>query len=280
MISRDGEWRDFPAIVRKSDGAATYATTDLATLEYRLSEWAPSEIIYVTDSRQTGHFRQVFAAFERWKGASVTKFVHAGFGMILGDDRTPFKTRTGGTVKLRDLLDEAVERSAAIIAEKNPEMSGEKAREIAKIVGIGAVKYADLSQNRATDYVFSWDKMLSLSGNSAVYLLYAHVRTQSVLRRAGEFPKVEISLEENAEIELAKGILRFGEALESALEGYRPHLLCDYLYELAGLLSAFWRDCRILDSELRDSRLRLVEITGETLQTGLGLLGIETVEQM
>jgi arginyl-tRNA synthetase len=282
LISRDGEWKDFPAIVRKSDGASTYATTDLATLEYRLNEWAPNEIVYVTDSRQSGHFKQVFEAFKRWKGDSSAQLVHAGFGMILGEDKTPFKTRSGDTVKLRELLDEAIERSEKIIAEKNPEFDAATVSQIARVVGISAVKYADLSQNRATDYVFSWDKMLSMNGNSAVYLLYAYVRTQSVLRRIGESTDGQISLVEPTEIDLAKQILRFGEAIENSLEDFRPHIMCDYLYELSGKLSAFWRDCNIKDApdEIRASRLALVKLTGDVLKTGFGLLGIETVEQM
>lgn len=288
-INRDGEWTDAPTIVRKRDGAATYATTDLATLEYRLQKWAPDEIIYVTDSRQSQHFRQVFNAFNRWKPADV-ELTHAGFGMILGEDKTPFKTREGGTVKLADLLDEAQERARALAVEVNAEMSADKLDEVGRVLGIGAVKYADLSSNRASDYVFSWDKAVALNGNSAVYLEYAYVRTRSIARRAKEKgvtfdAATSIALNQEAEIELAKTIARFGEAIDAALEDYRPHILCDYLYELAGKFAAFFRDCPIVKEPapapaIQSSRLALTALTGDVLQRGLGLLGIETLDAM
>ncbi len=289
LINRDGEWTDAPTIVRKRDGAATYATTDLATLEYRLQKWAPDTIIYVTDSRQGQHFRQVFQAFNRWKPASAL-LLHAGFGMILGEDKTPFKTREGGTVKLTDLLDEAQELARALAAEVSPEMDAAKLDEVGRVLGIGAVKYADLSSNRASDYVFSWDKAVALNGNSAVYLEYAYVRTRSIARRAADKgvtfgDGTPIQLNEDAELELAKTILRFGEAIDAALEEYRPHLLCDYLYELAGRFAAFYRDCPILKdpspaAEIQASRLALTALAGDVLQRGLGLLGIETLDAM
>ncbi len=289
LINRDGEWTDAPTIVRKSDGAATYATTDLATLEYRLQKWAPDTILYVTDSRQGQHFRQVFQAFNRWK-PSTALLLHAGFGMILGEDKTPFKTREGGTVKLTDLLDEAQERARALAAEVSPEMDAAKLDEVGRVLGIGAVKYADLSSNRASDYVFSWDKAVALNGNSAVYLEYAYVRTRSIARRAAEKgvtfdDNTNIVLNEEAEVELAKTILRFGEAIDGALEEYHPHLLCDYLYELAGKFAAFYRDCPVLKDPapapaIQSSRLALTALTGDVLQRGLSLLGIETLEAM
>ena len=288
-VNRDGEWTDAPTIVRKRDGAATYATTDLATLEYRLQKWAPDEIVYVTDSRQGQHFRQVFNAFNRWKPADV-ELIHAGFGMILGADKTPFKTRDGGTVKLTDLLDEAEQRARALASEVNPEMSADKLDEVGRVLGIGAVKYADLSSNRASDYVFSWDKAVALNGNSAVYLEYAYVRTRSIARRAAEKGvsfdvATAIALNEEAEIELAKTIARFGEAIDATLEEYRPHLLCDHLYELAGKFAAFFRDCPIVKEptpapEIQSSRLALTALTGDVLGRGLGLLGIETLDAM
>ena len=289
LINRDGEWADAPTIVRKSDGAATYATTDLATLEHRLKEWNPDAILYVTDSRQSQHFRQVFQAFNRWKPSSA-RLLHAGFGMILGEDKTPFKTREGGVVKLTDLLDEAEERARNVAREVSPEMAGDRLEEVGRVLGIGAVKYADLSSNRASDYVFSWDKAVALSGNSAVYLEYAYVRTRSIARRALEKgvaldKNAAIVLGEEAEIELAKVLARFGEAIDAALEEFRPHLLCDYLYELAGKFAAFFRDCPILKDpapapEVQQSRLALTQLTGDVLARGLELLGIETVEAM
>ena len=289
FLTNTGEWTDAPTIVRKSDGAATYATTDLATLEYRLQKWAPDEIVYVTDSRQGQHFRQVFNAFNRWKPADV-ELIHAGFGMILGEDKTPFKTREGGTVKLTNLLDEAEERARQLASEVNPAMGADKLDEVGRVLGIGAVKYADLSSNRASDYVFSWDKAVALNGNSAVYLEYAYVRTRSIARRAAEKgvtfdDATEIALNEDAEVELAKTIARFGEAIDAALEDYRPHLLCDYLYDLAGKFAAFFRDCPIVKEPapaplVQSSRLALTALTGDVLGRGLSLLGIETLDAM
>ncbi|HEX8466030.1 MAG TPA: arginine--tRNA ligase [Abditibacterium sp.] len=286
LINRDGEWTDFPAIIRKRDGAATYATTDLATIEHRLNEWAPHEVIYVVDARQQGHFRQVFAAFHRWKPDAKMKFSHVMFGTILGDDGKPLKTRTGENVKLQELLDEAQSRALSIVTEKNSGYDEQTAREIARVVGIGAVKYADLSQNRATDYTFSWDKMLATQGNAAPYLQIAYTRIRSIFRKIeSEGIAVEaapIQLVEPSEIALGKQISRFGEAIDSAILDYRPNVLCDYLYELAGAFAAFYRDCPVSQAEaaVRNSRLELCELTSQVLKKGLNLLGIETLEQM
>ncbi|RYX86258.1 arginine--tRNA ligase [bacterium] len=286
LIFTDGEWRDAPALIRKSDGASLYATTDLATLEYRIKTWQPDEIVYVTDARQAGHFKQFFAAFRRWMPAEKVRLYHVAFGMILGEDRTPLKTREGGTVKLAALLDEAVERSLAIVREKQPDLDEETAQHIAQVVGISAVKYADLSQNRASDYIFSWDKMLAMTGNSAVYMLYAYARPRSIFRKA-QAEGIDVStaaprLTEPGEIELAKVLLRFDEALTGSLRDYRLNILTDYIYELAGAFSAFYRDCRVLDApdDVRASRLALCDLTARTLQQGLQLLGIQTLEQM
>jgi len=286
LMSRDGEWVDFPSLVRKSDGAALYATTDLATLEYRVATWHPDEIVYVTDARQAGHFRQVFAAFRRWMPGETVRLSHVAFGTILGEDRTPLKTRDGSPVKLAALLEEAEARALAVVKEKNPEASAEASATIARVVGVDAVKYADLSQNRASDYVFSWDKMLALSGNSAVYLLYAYARVRSIFRRAAE-RGIDVTMApprvvEPAEVELGKCLLRFEEAIGAARRDYRLNALTDYLYELAGAFSAFNRDCRVLDApdDVRASRLALCDLTARTLQLGLGVLGIETLEQM
>ncbi len=286
LISRDGNWTDFPAIVRKRDGAATYATTDLATLEYRLNELGAHRILYVTGAPQAGHFKQVFAAFARWKPSARFDAQHVAFGSVLGEDKTPLKTRDGAPVKLSALLDEAEVRALEVVREKNPELGEDALQNIARVVGIDAVKYADLSQNRASDYVFSWDKMLALSGNSAVYLLYAYARVRSIFRKADErnvsAAMSAPQLVEPAEIELAKVLLRFDEALSASLNGYRLNLLTDYLYELAGAFSAFFRDCRVLDAadDVRSSRLALCDLTARTLRTGLDLLGIQTLEQM
>ncbi len=286
LISKDGEWVDTPSLIRKSDGAALYATTDLATLEHRVRTWHPDEIVYVTDARQANHFRQVFAAFCRWMPDENVRLSHVAFGMILGEDKTPLKTRDGAPVKLSALLDEAQVRALEVVREKRADLDEAALREIARVVGIGAVKYADLSQNRTSDYVFSWDKMLALSGNSAVYLLFAYARVRSIFRKANERAvSATMSaprLVEPSEIELAKVLLRFDEVLRASLNGYRLNLLTDYLYELAGAFSAFFRDCRVLDApdDVRSSRLALCDLTARTLQTGLGLLGIQTLEQM
>ena len=290
LINRDGQWTDARAIVRKSDGAATYATTDLATLEYRFQKWAPDAILYVVGTPQELHFRQVFGAFARWKGETSARLAHVAFGSVLGEDKKPFKTREGGTVKLADLLDEAEERARNVAREVSPEIGDDKLDEVGRVLGIGAVKYADLSSNRASDYVFSWDKAVALNGNSAVYLEYAYVRTRSIARRAAEKgvtfdDATAIVLNEDAEIELAKTIARFGEAIDAALEEFRPHLLCDYLYELAGRFAAFFRDCPIVKEPapapaIQSSRLALTALTGDVMKRGLGLLGIETLDAM
>lgn len=284
LISRDGEWVDIPAIVRKDDGAYNYSTTDLATLQYRMSEWAPDEILYVTDGRQQLHFRQIFSAFRRWKGNPPVRLAHVWFGSILGDDGKPFKTRSGDTVKLVDLLDEAEERALKAVTEKNPDMEESARREIARAVGLGSIKYSDLLPNRQSDYVFSWDKMLSFQGNTAPYLQYSAVRVRSIFRKLdAEFVMpAELSISEPAEFALGRKLLQFGEVLPQVLDEFRPNLLANYLYELAGLFHSFFEACPVLKSEgaMRESRLALCELTGRTLKTGLGLLGIESPERM
>ena len=297
---KDG-WRPMPALVQKTDGAANYTTTDLATLEYRLREWNPDEIVYVTDGRQQLHFRQLFAIFRRWHPEANVKLAHVWFGSILGDDGKPFKTRSGETIKLADLLDEAVERALKIVTEKNPALPESERREIARIVGIGAVKYADLLPNRQSDYVFSWDKMLSLQGNTAPYLQYSYVRIRSIFRKAEEYRKADTGnrIEEEAEhfpvsgirfpvftapaeIALAKKLCQFGEVLPQVLDDFRPNTLANYLYELASTFHSFFEACPVLKSEaaVRASRLALCDVTARVLKQGLALLGIEAPEKM
>ncbi len=281
-----------PALIRKSDGGFNYTTTDLATLEHRLKTWQPDEIIYVTDGRQQLHFQQLFAAFSKWQSAirnpqsALPKLAHVWFGSILGEDGKPFKTRSGETVKLSDLLDEAEERAFKIVSEKNPELPEAHRREIARVVGLGAVKYADLLPNRQSDYVFSWDKMLALNGNTAPYLLYAYARIRSIFRKA-ETSNIEhrtsnIELKAPEEIALAKHLLNFGLTLEAVAEEYRPNFLCNYLFELAGKFTSFYENCPVLKAEetARLSRLALCELTARVLKQGLDVLGIEIVEQM
>ena len=281
-----------PALIRKSDGGFNYTTTDLATLEYRLKTWQPDEIAYVTDGRQQLHFQQVFAAFQKWLSSLVPRpstpmLAHVWFGSILGEDGKPFKTRSGETVKLADLLDEAEDRAFKIVTEKNPDLAESQRREIARVVGFGAVKYADLLPNRQSDYIFSWDKMLALQGNTAPYLQYAYARIRSIFRKSGEtlntqHSTLNIQLVASEEIALAKHLLNFGLTLEAVTVEFRPNFLCNYLYELAGNFTGFYENCPVLkaDGATRASRLALCDLTARVLKLGLEALGIETIEQM
>ena len=275
---------DKPAIVQKSDGAANYTTTDLATLAYRLSEWSPDKIIYVTDGRQQLHFQQLFAIFKRWRSDSKVKLEHVWFGSILGSDGKPFKTRSGQTVRLSALLDEAEERGFNAVTQKNPALREEERRKIGRIIGLGALKYADLSSNRQSDYVFDWDKMLSLQGNTAPYLQYAYTRVRSIFRKTEQpdWSRVSIQLTEAEEISLAKHLMNFGHTLEMVAEDHRPNFLCNYLYELAGHFSRFYETCPVLKAEQgqQESRLALCELTSRVLRKGLAALGIEVTEVM
>ena len=286
LVNRDGEWVADPALVRKSDGGFNYMTTDLATIDYRLKNWSPDEIVYVVDDRQSGHFKKLFLTFARWKpeAAKTTKLVQVGFGKIMGDDGKPFKTRSGDTVKLGDLLDEAEERALKIVSEKSPELPEAQRKEIARVIGLGAVKYADLLPNRQSDYIFSWDKMLALQGNTAPYLVYAYARIKSIFRKAdGRIQNAEIKLAAVEEFTLAKHLLNFGITLEAVADELRPNYLCNYLFELAGKFTSFYENCPVLKADdviTRDSRLALCDLTARVLQQGLATLGIETVEQM
>jgi arginyl-tRNA synthetase len=286
LVNRDGEWVADPALVRKSDGGFNYMTTDLATIDYRLKTWSPSEIVYVVDDRQSGHFKKLFLTFARWKPEATkqTKLVHVGFGKIMGEDGKPFKTRSGDTVKLGELLDEAEERAFKIVSEKNPDAPEAQRKEIARVIGLGAVKYADLLPNRQSDYIFSWDKMLALTGNTAPYLQYAYARIKSIFRKAeGRIENAEIILTAAEELTLAKHLLNFGFTLEAVAEEYRPNYLCNYLSELAGKFTSFYENCPVLkaeDAATRNSRLVLCDLTARVLKQGLETLGIETVEQM
>ena len=287
LINRDGEWVPDPALVRKSDGGFNYMTTDLATIDYRLKTWSPDEIVYVVDDRQSAHFKKLFATFARWQPEVLkkVKLVHVGFGKILGDDGKPFKTRSGDTVKLADLLNEAEERAYKIVSEKNAALPEVQRHEIARVIGIGAVKYADLLPNRQSDYVFSWDKMLALTGNTAPYLQYAYARIQSIFRKneAGTTARpASLSLVAPEEIALAKYLLNFGLTLEAVGEELRPNFLCAYLYELAGKFTSFYENCPVLkaDEATRNSRLVLCDLTARVLKQGLNVLGIDVVEQM
>ena len=280
-----------PFIIRKSDGAANYATTDLATLLYRVEHWHATAILYIVDKRQGDHFEQLFLTARKWferTGRRLPELAHVDFGTVLGDNGRPLKTRSGENVKLKALLAEAVERAYALVSEKSPEFPEEERRGIATVVGIGSVQYADLAQNRSSDYLFSWDKMITLEGNTAAYLLYAVARIHSIFRRAGLSagdPRAEAGagpLTTPSEVALARKLVRFADAVRLAIETLRPHFLCLYLYELAGEFSAFYTEDKVLVDEpaVRARRLALCARTVLTLETGLHLLGLRTLERM
>jgi arginyl-tRNA synthetase len=326
-------------IVQKTDGGYLYATTDLAAIRFRVQTLGANRILYVTDSRQTQHFAQIFAIARKagfaerhghpahaddrdsYMGETLTpqninmggtpmpqvSLEHVPFGMMLGTDGRPFKTREGTAVKLMDLLDEAEKRAADLVRQKNPDLDDAGVKEIARVVGIGALKYADLSQNRASDYVFSWDKMLSLEGNTAPYMQYAYARIRSIFRKQeeksparqggvdlprGTAPEPEpesragrpchVSIAEPAERSLAVKLLQFPETVQSVAEACLPNVLCAYLYDLAGAFMGFYENCPVLkaDEPTRSSRLALCDLTARVIRKGLELLGIETLEKM
>lgn len=272
---------DKPCLVRKSDGGFLYATTDLATLAYRAERWNPDAIWYVTGAPQALHFRQVFEVARRLGLPGHGE--HVAFGSILGENRKIMKTRSGENVQLGDVLREAVERARGLVAEKNPDLPAGEIDAIARAVGLGAVKYAELSQHRMTDYVFSWEKMLSFQGNTAPYLQYSHVRVCSIFRKAGDdAPAVRLAITEPAERALALKLLQFAEIVPQVLTDFRPNLLANYLYEVASTFHAFFEACPVLkaEGETRESRLALCALTARTLRTGLDLLGIGTPERM
>jgi arginyl-tRNA synthetase len=283
-----------PMIVRKRDGAFLYGTTDLATIRYRMQEWRPGAILYVVDHRQSLHFKQLFAA-ARLLGYNDVELQHVSFGTVLGDDGRPFKTRAGDTVGLDSLLDEAVRRALEIVSANDDakpdgrELSDSQRQEVAERVGIAALKYADLSQNRTSDYVFSYDKMLAMSGNTATYMQYAYARVRSIFSKGNvdvdalRTAAAAILLDSPAERALAVELLRFSEALDMAAADYRPNQLTAYLFDLANRYSTFFEQCHVLrapNETLRRSRLLLCDLTARTIQKGLELLGIEVVEKM
>jgi arginyl-tRNA synthetase len=278
-----------PLIVQKTGGGYGYATTDLAAVRYRVGTLEANRILVVVGSPQSQHLKQVFSAAEKagWTGNAMLE--HVAFGSVLGDDGKVLKSRTGDTVKLAELLDEAEERALTLVASKSPEMPESQQKAIAHAVGIGAMKYADLSRDRLGDYIFAWDKMLAMDGNTGPYLQYAYARIQSIFRRASErgieFKRpfiAPVKLGSPFELALAKHVLRFGEIIEIVARELKPHHLCTYLYDLATRFSGFFENCPVLQSEdpLRSSRFTLCEATGRTMACGLDLLGIEHPEQM
>ena len=276
------ELADKPCIIRKSDGGFNYATSDIATVDYRITELKRDTVWYVVGAPQTLHFKQIFEIARR--EGHRADFRHVPFGNVLGEDRKLMKTRSGENVPLRQLLEEACARARKIIEEKNPNLADAEKVDIARTIGIGAVKYADLSQYRMTDYVFSWDKMLALQGNTAPYLQNAYVRVRSIFRKAGEAAaKIEkFVLHEAAEITLAKRLCQFAEIVPQVLNDFRPNILANYLFELANSFHAFYEACPVLrsDEPVRSSRLALCDLTGRVLQRGLDLLGIKVPEKM
>ena len=285
---------DAPMIIRKQDGAFLYSTTDLATIQYRQQQWAPDVVLYVVDFRQGDHFQKLFAAAKRW-GYDQVDLRHIEFGTVLGEDGRPFRTRAGDTVGLEGLLDAAVARAKKIVSDNDdaapggPRLSAEQRDHIADVVGHAAIKYADLSQNRTSDYMYSEDKMVALKGNTATYLQYSYARAINILGKAGADAKELrsndhlMTLSHPKERQLALALLRFPEACDDVVVDYRPNLLTNYLYDLATLVSEFYESCPVLradtDAERRD-RLKLCDTTSRVLRLGLSLLGIGVVEQM
>jgi arginyl-tRNA synthetase len=288
------EGREVPMLIRKQDGAFLYATSDLATIRYRMEQFHPDAILYVVDHRQALHFEHLFAT-ARLMGYRDVELTHVSFGTVLGEDGRPFKTRSGDTVGLEGLLDKAVRRAAQIVAANDdakpggPELAADERARIAQIVGIGALKYADLSQNRTSDYVFSYDKMLAMNGNTATYMQYAYARVRSIFAKgevdveALRAARPPILLDAPAQRALGLQLLRFAEALDLAVVDYRPNQLTSYLFELADCYSTFYESCPVLKAEtdgLRQSRLLLCDLTARTIRKGLELLGIDVVEKM
>ncbi|TCB94671.1 arginine--tRNA ligase [Enterobacter wuhouensis] len=285
---KNKEGEPMGVIIQKKDGGYLYTTTDIACAKYRYATLHADRVLYYIDSRQHQHLMQAWTIVR--KAGYVPDSVpleHHMFGMMLGKDGKPFKTRAGGTVKLSDLLDEALERARRLVAEKNPDMPADELEKLANAVGIGAVKYADLSKNRTTDYIFDWDNMLAFEGNTAPYMQYAYTRVLSVFRKANIDESVlanaTVSITEDREAQLAARLLQFEETLTVVARDGTPHVMCAYLYDLAGLFSGFYEHCPILSAEseaVRNSRLKLAQLTAKTLKLGLDTLGIETVERM
>ncbi|WP_313121312.1 arginine--tRNA ligase [Pantoea septica] len=284
---KNKEGEPMGVIIQKKDGGYLYTTTDIACAKYRYETLKADRVLYYIDSRQHQHLQQAWTIVR--KAGYVPESVpleHHAFGMMLGKDGLPFKTRSGGTIKLADLLEEAHDRALALVREKNPEMSEAELQQLAEVVGIGAVKYADLSKSRTTDYIFDWDNMLAFEGNTAPYMQYAYTRVLSVFRKAGvdvDTIDAPLAITEDREAQLATRLLQFEETITQVARDGTPHVMCAYLYDLAGLFSGFYEHCPILSAEdeaTRQSRLQLAALTAKTLKQGLDTLGIKTVERM
>ncbi|MDB4068759.1 arginine--tRNA ligase [Pseudomonadales bacterium] len=284
FTGKDGN--PLPAMVQKSDGGYPYMASDIAAVRYRSQTLKTDRALYFVDARQRLHLSLLFAVARQAGYISDTQdFRHLPFGVILKEDGKPFKTRDGADVKLIEVIDEAIARAFELVSTKNPELDAEQRHEIARVVGVGAIKYAELSKNRLTDYVFDWDTMLSFEGNTAPYLQYAYTRIRSVFRRADIDPgtlRGDILIQEPLEMQLGLKLLQFSETVDAVTEDYQANILCNYLFELAGLFMSFYEACPILKAapEVTTSRLLIADLTARVIQQGLDLLGIDTVEQM
>ena len=283
LVSRDGEWIPVPCMVRKKDGGFNYATTDIATIDYRVNELNSDKILYVVDDRQSLHFRQLFEVSRQRE--IKTQLHHVSFGKILGEDRKPFKTREGSVPDLSSVLEEAVQRAKSVVDDKSNGLSEKEKEDVAERIGIGAIKYFELSQSRVSDYIFSWDKMLALQGNTAPYMINAYVRTRSIFRKIGDDANIslhDLALSNDSERSIAIKLCQYSEVVPEVMTDYRPNLLATYLYELAQTFHSFYEQCPVLNSEeqTRNTRLALCEATSKVLKHGLELLGIYPPDKM
>ena len=283
LVSRDGEWIPVPCMVRKKDGGFNYATTDIATIDYRVNELNSDKILYVVDDRQSLHFRQLFEVSRQRE--IKTQLHHVSFGKILGEDRKPFKTREGSVPDLSSVLEEAVQRAKSVVDDKSNGLSEKEKEDVAERIGIGAIKYFELSQSRVSDYIFSWDKMLALQGNTAPYMINAYVRTRSIFRKIGDNANIslhDLALSNDSERSIAIKLCQYSEVVPEVMTDYRPNLLATYLYELAQTFHSFYEQCPVLNSEeqTRNTRLALCEATSKVLKHGLELLGIYPPDKM
>ena len=283
LVRRDGEWIPVPCMVRKKDGGFNYATTDIATIDYRVNELNSDKILYIVDDRQSLHFRQLFEVSRQRE--IKTQLHHVSFGKILGEDRKPFKTREGSVPNLSSVLEEAVQRAKSVVDDKSNGLSEKEKEDVAEKIGIGAIKYFELSQSRVSDYIFSWDKMLALQGNTAPYMINAYVRTRSIFRKIGDNADIslhDLALSNDSERSIAIKLCQYSEVVPEVMTDYRPNLLATYLYELAQTFHSFYEQCPVLNSkeQTRNTRLALCEATSKVLKHGLELLGIYPPDKM
>lgn len=283
LVNRDNQWTPVPCMIRKKDGGFNYATTDIATIDYRVNKLGAERILYVVDDRQSLHFRQLFEVSRQRK--IKTNLEHVSFGKILGDDRKPFKTREGSVPDLSSVLNEAIQRARLVVDEKSVNLNEEEKKEVSEKIGLAAVKYFELSQSRVSDYIFSWDKMLSLQGNTAPYMINAYVRTRSIFRKINETADQELDkleITDNSERAIGIKLCQYAEIIPEVMNDYRPNLLATYLYELAQNFHSFYEQCPVLSTEgkTRNTRLALCESTSKVLKHGLELLGIYPPDKM